>query len=158
MDVEAVLRKSETILINWDRKHNLSQFLYICSMKDTNDRLLLHKVLILLIKIIPIVLAMLTILNTTLSYFYIDLPVLSYIGGVSVLSLVFFYLASYVFKFCEYHRMFLHYITLNWVLNIVDYYWGIPVSDKGMFLIYMMITGIFLFIIIYLYLKTKKKK
>lgn len=103
-------------------------------------------------------LAMLAVLNTTLSYFYIDLPILSYIGGVSVLSLVFFYLASYVFKFCEYHRMFLHYITLNWVLNIVDYYWGIPVSDKGMFLIYMMITGIFLFIILYLYLKTKKKK
>lgn len=103
-------------------------------------------------------LAILAILNTTLSYFYIDLPILSYIGGVSVLSLVFFYLASYVFKFCEYHRMFLHYITLNWVLNIIDYYWGIPISDKGMFLIYMMITGIFLFIILYLYLKTKKKK
>ena len=104
------------------------------------------------------VLAMLAVLNTTLSYFYIDLTILSYIGGVSVLSLAFFYLASYVFKFCEYHRMFLHYITLNWVLNIVDYYWGIPISDKGMFLIYMVITGIFLFIILYLYLKTKKKK
>lgn len=104
------------------------------------------------------VLAILAVLNTTLSYFYIDLPVLSYIGGVSVLSLVFFYLASYAFKFCEYHRMFLHYITLNWVLNIIDYYWGIPISDKGMFLIYMVITGIFLFIILYLYLKTKKKK
>jgi hypothetical protein len=127
-------------------------------MKDTNDRLLLHKVLILLIKIIPMVLAMLAVLNTTLSYFYIDLPILSYIGGVSVLSLVFFYLASYVFKFCKYHRMFLHYITLNWVLNIIDYYWGIPISDKGIFLIYMVITGVFLFVILYLYLKTKKKK
>ena len=127
-------------------------------MKDTNDRLLLHKVLILLIKIIPMVLAMLAVLNTTLSYFYIELPILSYIGGVSILSLVFFYLASYVFKFCEYHRMFLHYITINWVLNIIDYYFGIPVSDKGMFLIYMAITGIFMFVILYLYLKAMKKK
>ena len=104
------------------------------------------------------VLAMLAVLNTTLSYFYIDLPILSYIGGVSVLSLVFFYLASYVFKFCEYHRMFLHYITINWILNIIDYYFGIPVSDKGMFLIYMAITGIFMFVILYLYLKARKKK
>ena len=127
-------------------------------MEETTDRLLLHKVLTLLIKVIPMVLALLAILNTTLSYFYIDLPVLSYIGGVSVLSLTFFYIASYVFKFCEYHRMFLHYITLNWILNIIDYYWGIPVSDKDLFLLYMSITGIFLFVILYLYLKSKKKK
>jgi hypothetical protein len=127
-------------------------------MEETTDRLLLHKVLILLIKVIPMVLALLAVLNTVLSYFYIDLPILSYIGGVSVLSLAFFYISSYVFKFCEYHRMFLHYITLNWVLNIIDYYWGIPVSDKGLFLIYISIAGIFLFIILYLYLKSRKKK
>ena len=126
-------------------------------MEEISDRLLLHKVLILLIKIIPMVLALLAVLNTTLSYFYIDLPILSYIGGVSVLSLVFFYISSYVFKFCADHRMFLHYITLNWLLNIIDYYWGIPVNDKGLFLIYMIITGVFLFIILYLYLKSKKK-
>lgn len=124
-------------------------------MEETTDRLLLHKILILLIKVIPMILSLLAVLNTVLSYFYIDLPLLSYIGGVSVLSLTFFYISSYVFRFCEYHRMFLHYITLNWILNIIDYYWGIPVSDKGLFLIYMAITGIFLFIILYLYLKRK---
>jgi hypothetical protein len=127
-------------------------------MEETTDRLLLHKVLILLIKVIPMVLALLAVLNTVLSYFYIDLPILSYIGGVSVLSLAFFYISSYVFKFCEYHRMFLHYITFNWILNIIDYYWGIPVSDKGLFLIYISIAGIFLFIILHLYLKSRKKK
>lgn len=127
-------------------------------MEETTNRVLLHKVLIIFIKIIPMVLALLAVLNTTLSYFYIDLPILSYIGGVSVLSLTFFYISSYVFKFCVYHRMFLHYITLNWLLNIIDYYWGIPVSDKSLFLLYMIITGVFLFIILYLYLKARKKK
>ena len=126
-------------------------------MEEKTDRLLLHKVLLLLIKVIPMVLALLAVLNTVLSYFYIDLPILSYIGGVSVLSLAFFYISSYVFKFCAYHRMFLHYITLNWLLNIIDYYWGIPVSDRGLFLIYMSLAGIFLCVIRYLYLKSRKE-
>jgi hypothetical protein len=125
-------------------------------MEEKTDRLLLHKVLILFIKIIPMVLALLAVINTIASYFYIDLPILSYIGGVSILSLSFFYISSYVFRFCKYHRMFLHYITLNWILNIWDYYWGIPVSDKGLFLIYMAITGVFLFVILYLYLKSRR--
>ena len=35
---------------------------------------------------------------------------LSYVGGISVISLIFLYLTSYMFRFCKYHRMFLHYI------------------------------------------------
>ena len=111
---------------------------------------LLYKVELYLIKIIPMIISGIYVLNTILSYFDIDVPVLSYIGGVSLLPLVFLYLSSYVFKFCLYHRMFLHYITLNWVLDIIDYNWGIPVSDKELFLLYMVITGVFLFIILYL--------
>lgn len=111
---------------------------------------LLYKVELYLIKIIPMIISGIYVLNTILSYFDIDVPVLSYIGGVSLLPLAFLYLSSYVFKFCLYHRMFLHYITLNWVLDIIDYNWGIPVSDKELFLLYMVITGVFLFIILYL--------
>ena len=111
---------------------------------------LLYKVELYLIKIIPMIISEIYVLNTILSYFDIDVPALSYIGGVSLLPLVFLYLSSYVFKFCLYHRMFLHYITLNWVLDIIDYNWGIPVSDKELFLLYMVITGVFLFIILYL--------
>lgn len=54
---------------------------------------------------------------------------LSYIGGISVIPLIFLYLASYMFRFCEYHRMFLHYIVFTWIINITDYYVGIPISD-----------------------------
>ena len=52
---------------------------------------------------------------------------LSYIGGISVIPLVFLYLASYMFRFCEYHRMFLHYIVFTWIINITDDYVGIPI-------------------------------
>ena len=118
----------------------------------------LHKLLLLTLKVIPMLLALVCLLNTTLSYFEIDLVILSYIGGVSVLPLIFLYLSSYAFRFCEYHRMFLHYVTLNWVINIYDYYIGIPLSDRNMLALYLIVTCIFLFVILYLYLKSRKKK
>ena len=117
----------------------------------------LHSLEIKTIKVIPMLLALVALTNTILSYFDIDAPILSYLGGVSILPLIFLYLSSYSFSFCEYHRMFLHYVTLNWILNIIDYYWGIPVSNKNLFLIYMIIAGIFMFVILYLYLKSRKK-
>lgn len=114
----------------------------------------LYKLVLYLIKIIPIITSVLFLLNTVLSYFYIDLEIFTHLCGVSFFSITFFYLASILFRFCLYHRMFIHYVTINWLLNLYDYYIGIPVSNRGLFAIYMMITGITLFII--LYLKFKK--
>ena len=110
----------------------------------------LYKMELYLIKIIPMLFAGLSLLNTTLSYFDIDIPLISYIGSVSILTLMFMYLSSYVFKFCIYHRMFIHYTSLNWILNIIDYYIGIPLDNRDLFILYMSITGIFLFLILYL--------
>lgn len=123
---------------------------------EVNLNKLLYKAELYLIKVIPMVLSGIALLNTILSYFYIDVPLLSYLGGVSVLTIAFLYLSSYVFKFCAYHRMFIHYITLNWVLNIIDYYIGIPLDNKELFMMYMIITGIFLFIVLYLKFKVCK--
>ena len=39
-------------------------------------------------------------LNTVLSYLNIDIVLLSYIGGISLLPLLFIYLCSFVYKFC----------------------------------------------------------
>ena len=121
------------------------------------DRRRLYRVEVWVIKVIPMLLALTSLLNTILSYFGIDAAILSYIGGVSILPLLFLYLSSYVFRFCTYHRLFLHYVSLNWILNIIDYYWGIPVSDKNLFLLFMIITGVFLFLILYYHQKSLKK-
>lgn len=117
----------------------------------------LYKIQLYLLKVIPMVMAFICLLNTTLSYFDIDLPVLSYISSNSILTVIFLYISSYVFKFCEYHRMFIHYNTLMWVLNIYDMYIGVPISDRSIFSIYLIITGIFMFIILYLYVKSHRK-
>lgn len=110
-----------------------------------------------LLKILPILIALICFINTLLSLFHIDLPVLSYLGGVSFIPLIFMYLSSYVFKFCEYHRMFLHYVVLDNILSIVDLYVGIPVIARIIVLIHIILFGICLFVILYLYLKSRKK-
>jgi hypothetical protein len=114
----------------------------------------LYKIVLYSVKVIPMVIAGIYLLNTTLSYFNIDLPILSYI--VMFLLIIGLYLLSITFCFCKWHRMFIHYISCNLILNIVDYYIGIPVSDKKMFIIYLIVTGLFMFLILYYHVKSKK--
>lgn len=118
---------------------------------------LLYKIELHLLKIIPMILAFTALLNSILSYFNIDLYILSYIGGISIFTMVFLYLSSYVFKFCEYHRMFLHYVVVTWIINTIDYYIGIPINDLEYLCLQLIIAGISLFIILLLYYKTNKK-
>lgn len=54
---------------------------------------LLYKVTVIVLKILPILLAFITLLNSILSYFNIDLVILSYIGGVSLITILFIYIA-----------------------------------------------------------------
>lgn len=96
----------------------------------------LYKIELYLIKLIPGLLAGTCLLNTVLSYFGINVPLLSYIGGVSFFMICFLYLSSIVFRFCIYHRLLIHYVTINWALNIYDWYIGIPCSDRAAFILY----------------------
>lgn len=107
----------------------------------------LHKALLYTIKVIPMLIAGITLLNTILEFLYIECRALSY--AITILFLLFIYLASMAFKFCIYHRMFIHYASVIFILNVIDYEWGIPVSNKTLFILYIIITGIALFLILY---------
>ena len=50
----------------------------------------LYKVQLYLLKVIPMVMAFICLLNSTLSYFDIDIPLLSYIASNSILTLIFY--------------------------------------------------------------------
>jgi hypothetical protein len=117
----------------------------------------LYKVELYLLKIMPMVIALAYLVNTVSSYFGVDIPILASIAGMSLIPLIFMYISSYVFKFCEYRRMFLHYIAVNDIINIYDWYIGISVTNRELFVLHMSITGISLFIILYLYVKSHKK-
>ena len=124
-------------------------------MEEALKRKRLHKLTIGVLKVIPMLLALVSLLNSALSFIGIDLIILSYIGCTSLLSISFLYLASYCFGFCNYHRMFLHYVVINDLLSVYDYYIGIPISNLSLFLTHIIITGVTLFIILHLYKKQK---
>lgn len=96
-------------------------------------------------------------INTILSYFYIDVPIISNIAGMSLLPWLFMYLASIVFRFCQYHKMFLYYILVIDFINIIDYYLGIPIGDLELLMLHSFISGVFLFLILYFYVKNNRK-
>lgn len=118
---------------------------------------ILYKIQLYMLKVIPMVMAFCYLLNSIFSYYDIDLGFLSYLSGCSILMIVYLYIASYVFKFCEYHRMFLHYMVVNTIINSIDLYIGIPLTDLEILTLYMSITGITLFLILCMYVKSHKK-
>ena len=117
----------------------------------------LYKIQLYLLKVIPMVMAFICLVNTVLSYYDIDCGFLSYLGSCSILMIAYLYVSSYVFRFCEYYRMFLHYIVINLILNTYDLYIGIPLNDRDLFIMYLTITGVIMFLILYLYVKNNKK-
>lgn len=115
----------------------------------------LYKLDIFVLKLLPIILAILALSSTILDYINISCQIINY-AMVFVLY-VFLYISSYVFKFCEYHRMFLHYVVTVNILNIIDVYVGIPLSDFNLLKMYLIISGIFLLVILYLYVEGNKR-
>lgn len=112
---------------------------------------LMYRIELYLIKVIPMIASGIYLLNTILSYFYIDLPVLSYI--IMFLFIAFLFTSSYAFRFCAWHRVSIWYITVNLILNTIDFYVGIALSDRDLFTLYMAIAGLFMFVLLYLRFK-----
>lgn len=118
----------------------------------------LYKAVIVAIKVIPILIATLFLIRSILSCIDVDVTWLSYLCGMSLIPLLFMYLVSYAFKFCTYHRMFLHYIVVNDAINYIDYYIGIPLQYHELLRLHIIIAGIFLLLIIYYHQKWKKEQ
>lgn len=116
-----------------------------------------HKVLILVVKYIPMLISIFYMLNTVLCWIEIDTPVISNIAGVSLLTWLFLYLSSIVFQFCIYHRMFLYYILVTDLINIYDFYLGIPISTVQLLSVHSVIISVLLFSLLYIHIKNHDK-
>lgn len=114
-----------------------------------------YKVTLELLKVIPMLLAFCDALHTLLNLLGIDAAVLSFIGGVSFLTLAFLYMVSYVFRFCIYHRMFLHYVLVNNTISIIEFTVGLPATFLGLCCVFSINFCIFAFLILYFYRKEK---
>ena len=125
-------------------------------VEESSVRKSLYKVFLLLLKFLPFLLALVSVLNTVLSYFCIDLVILSYIGSVSLLPLIFMYIAAFVFKFCIYHRIFLDYTIVSTGLSVYDYYIGIPITDTSIVTLQLVLFFIAIVIALIVHIKEKK--
>ena len=129
----------------------------LVEVNSRNVNKLYYKLFIVVLKYTPVLIALCYVLNTVTAVFGIYIEPLSNIAGVSLLTWIFLYIATYVFKFCIYHRMFLWYILIDDLLNIIDYYYELPIETSNLLMIHNSIIGIFLFIILYIYVKDHKK-
>ena len=115
-----------------------------------------YKLLIIVLKFIPMLTALCYMSSTIFNYFGYNIEPLSNIGGMSLLTWLFIYLASIVFNFCAYHRMFLWYILIDDLFNIIDYYITIPISTDNILMLHNIFIGITLFTVLILYVKDNK--
>jgi len=124
------------------------------SRKVENVNRSIYRVVLYSVKVIPIVISGIYVLNTVLSYFGYDTAVLSH--TVHFLFICGLYTLSKILKFCVWHRVFIYYIFTVFILNIIDYHIGLPFSDRNLFLLYSILFSLALFFSIYLKYKCKK--
>lgn len=116
----------------------------------------LYKGILILLKILPFVICLMYMISTICGFFSIELIIIGYISHLSILSWLFLYLASYVFQFCTVHRLPLYYIALNDALVVSDNYIGIPLDIYNLFILHLLIIGVFIFLILYFHQKEKR--
>jgi hypothetical protein len=111
------------------------------------------KVTKIIVKYVPFIIAIGYLLMAIFSCFGLTFALLSIFCRYSILSFICLLAMSILLKFCIWHRLPLYYSASIDIINTIDYYIVIPVSNKLMLLFYLVITGIF--ILIGMYLKEK---
>lgn len=118
----------------------------------------LYKIELLVIKVIPFIIALCYLLNVVLSYIGLDTLILSFLGGLSVFPFIFLYLSSFVFRFCIYHRLPLYYIIVSECINYYDNLVGIPIDNKSLFTLNLIVAGVFILLIVYFKFKQHESR
>ena len=115
----------------------------------------MKKIVLLTLKIVPVVGALCCALNAIFSYYNIDLAWTGYILYFAFL-LGWFALAIY-FKFCSFYFILISYILLSEVINLIDYHFDLPFSDKGIFVLHCGLIGFIIIFFTYLHVRDTKK-
>ena len=128
-------------------------------MNETTLSKTLYKSTLVLLKVLPMIMAFSYLVMFVLANTIESLVIVPHIIGTVIAPLVFLYLTSYVFKFCAFHRLFIHYYTFVELLNVTDYYIRIPISDKAITTLHDSVTIVFLILAVVTYIiKYKKDK
>lgn len=110
---------------------------------------LIYKLELLSVKYVLIMLSFIYTITMILSYNDINIDILDNIAGSSLLTVIPMYISSYVFKFCKYHRMFIHHLVCVNTVDSVDKFIGIPIKDFNLLLLYLILYGVFILLALY---------
>ena len=113
----------------------------------------MYKATLYTLKILPMVMAFSYLMITVCAHLQVPWQLPFHYLGLAVAPLVFMYLTSYVFKFCNYHRIFIHYIAFVELLNLTDWYFGIPISNSAICILHYGVTAIFIIVAYCMYIK-----
>ena len=129
----------------------------IQSIENVNDTV--KNVTLLTLKIIPIIISLIIATRNFLFIYYLggESPLYSFVAGTSVLTVIFMYSASIVFRFCTYHRVFILFLAIDCLLNIYDWYFILPESFILPIQYTLVLITVIMFIISYIHVKRNKK-
>lgn len=123
-------------------------------MEEVSKRLV--KLSKIVVKYAPILIAIGYFVSAVASCFNVTIGFLVPIYKLSILSFICLLTCSKLLKFCIWHRLPLYYSVIIDVLSTIDYYFVIPLSNKWLLLIYLLIAGIFIIIGVYVKERTNR--
>lgn len=127
-------------------------------MEEKQIRNLKHKSFLIITKFIPHFIALFYVIYTFLGFLGIDAIVLGYFVNVSLLTWIYIYLNSLIFRYCYVHRLPLYYIITNDAITIIDNYYNIPISDFNLIVIHLLLIGLLIMGYSFYYIKFKLNK
>ena len=86
--------------------------------------------MIFTLKILPALMASSYLLSMITNYFGLGLQVILHFTGMVLAPILFMYIASYVFKFCAYHRLFVHYVLITEILTTLKWYFPTVITSS----------------------------
>lgn len=108
-----------------------------------------HKLMIFTLKILPAVMASSYVIEMISIFLGFGTQVLVNFIGMIVAPILFMYLASYVFKFCEYHRIFIHYVLILEILTTVKWYYPVIVTSQLVLNISFFLSGLLMLCVVF---------
>lgn len=130
----------------------MQQALKLEQMEEKLKNNLKHKSYLLLLKYLPHLMAILLMVYTLLQFADIDAIIIGYIINYILVGYVL--ICSIIFKFCYVHRLPIYYYILNELTSVIDnYVIQIPVSEKGLLEIHLILIGIIILCYTKYYLK-----
>ena len=123
----------------------------------------LYKVDLFLLKLLPVIMVISHIIASYGAIFKvvsgaaIIIQIVSHYLGLVIAPIAFMYISSHVFQFCNYHRMFIHYIAVIELMNVTNWYFKVPISNLLWNSIQDVITIGFFIAAIIMYIKKRRQ-